>query len=116
MAQGEWDFFDFIISIIILLISVKFLKKSSFKSNIIVSLFFGLILTTLSLSLISTTANVLSNCFLSTVSMETYKDACFSKKDKYTLYSISDYTIRNFKEEHDEIKEATIKNWKSLKI
>lgn len=97
MAQGEWDLFDLVVSIIILSISVSFIRRSKIEHKKIVSLFLAITLTSISLSTISIFAHISSNCFLSSINVETYKKACFDINDKNSIYIITKETIRTLK-------------------
>lgn len=115
MAQGEWDFFDLVISLIILFLSMSFLRENDIDKPVLISLFIGLVLTTLTLSAVSIGARYTSNCFLSTVSVETYKKSCVSQEDKYTLFSVSNYTLRKFKAEHMAAPKSVVEDIDAIK-
>ena len=98
MASGEWDVFDFGISLFICLGLVYAVKKGFIvfygkTEKIIISFMFSCISTALFVSLLSMMAALTFNTFLATIDVRTYHMIKYNNDTQFFIYRISDKTI-----------------------
>ena len=116
MTSGEWDIFDFGISLFIcygLYHSIKknYLVFKEKSERIIVSFMLSCISTALIVSFLSIVAAITSSSFLATVDERTYEKVSYNKGHNLIRYQISIYTVSNL-EAQDGINEDKLNDIK----